>query len=222
MAASHPTFLELMDRVRQGSAEAGQELYDRYGHHVLRVVRHHLPEKLRPKFDSLDFAQDVWASFFAAQTGDQKFDTPVALAVFLAEVARNKVAGEFRKQLQGKFHNVNHEKSLDGSARFHKRKLIGREPTGSQAALANEAFERMAEGQPAAYRRILELLHQGHTHVEIAAALGVNERTIRRLLLRLQRSMTNEPEGPSGITTGRRIRRQSGPGLHGIPDAGSD
>src|SRR6202022_1858906 len=102
----------------------------RYGHHILHVVRRKLHSKLRPKFDSLDFGQDVWASFFAAEPHDQRFESPSALAAFLAQVARNKVAEAFRTRLQRQKYNLNRENSLDGSAAFHAETLVGPDPTG--------------------------------------------------------------------------------------------
>jgi RNA polymerase sigma factor (sigma-70 family) len=183
---SPSNFKALMDRVREGSPEASRELYDRYGHHILHVVRRKLHSKLRPKFDSLDFVQDVWASFFAAEPREQRFESPSALAAFLAQVARNKVAEAFRTRLQRQKFNLNRENSLDGSAAFHAESLVGPDPTGSQLAVANETYDRLTQGQPAHHRRILELLHQGHTHLDIATSLGVNEKTIRRLIRKLQ------------------------------------
>src|SRR5262249_44175004 len=56
-------FAALMQRLAGGSQEAARELYDRYGPHIRRVVRRRLIPALRPKFDSIDFEQDVWKSF---------------------------------------------------------------------------------------------------------------------------------------------------------------
>jgi RNA polymerase sigma-70 factor (ECF subfamily) len=186
MAESLQTFQDLMERVRQGSPEASQQLLDRYGHHILHVVRRTLHAKLRTKFDSLDFVQDVWASFFTGPQVDMRFETPEGLAAFLAKVARNKVVEAFRQRMQGQKYNVNRENSLDGSAAFQVERLVGADPTGSQLAVANEAYEGLTRGQPDHYRRILELLQQGHTHQEIAEALGLNEKTIRRLIRKLE------------------------------------
>jgi RNA polymerase sigma-70 factor (ECF subfamily) len=159
-------------------------------------VRRRLHSKLRPKFDSLDFVQDVWASFFAitaaarAAGGEaanaQQFDSPSALAAFLAKVARNKVAEACRTRLERAKHDVNRENSLDGSAAFQVKMLRGPDPTGSQVAMANEAYRRLTSDQPSHHRRIMELLHQGFSHQEIAEKLGVNEKTIRRLVRKLQ------------------------------------
>ena len=116
----------------------------------------------------------------------QKFETPSALAAYLTTVARNKVAEAFRTRLRRPTYNVNRENSLDGSAAFHAKTLIGRDPRPSQTVAAQEELSKMMKRQPAPYRRILELVQQGLTHEQIAAALKVNEKTIRRLLRKLE------------------------------------
>jgi RNA polymerase sigma-70 factor (ECF subfamily) len=186
MAECLQEFQELMERVRQGSQEACQELYQLYGHHILHVVRRKLHAKLRPKFDSLDFVQDVWASFFADQVRERTFSTPEELIAFLASVAQHKVIDAFRQRMQRQKHNLNREHSLDGSAAFHVEKLTGPGPTASQVAVAKETYDQMTTGQPDRFRRVIDLLRHGHTHKEIADALGVNEKTIRRLVDKLK------------------------------------
>src|SRR5262249_14283511 len=64
MVDSQQELRGLMERIRAGSQEAARELCDRYGSHILRVVRRKLDKKLRSKFDSVDFLQSVWTSFF--------------------------------------------------------------------------------------------------------------------------------------------------------------
>ncbi len=57
-------FCTLMRRVGEGSEDAAWELVTRYGEDIRRAVRRVLNVKLRPKFNSLDFVQLVWKSFF--------------------------------------------------------------------------------------------------------------------------------------------------------------
>src|SRR4051812_39041854 len=94
-------FSTLMQQIREGSEAASRVLVDRYGTHVLRIVRRKLNSALRPKFDSQDFVQAVWASFFAFRTNFFHFDSPRQLAAFLTELAQNKVIEAVRKRLQG-------------------------------------------------------------------------------------------------------------------------
>src|SRR5438093_3787651 len=84
MAGTQGEFTALMERVRRGSNGAAEELVARYGAHILRVVRAKLSKKLRPKFDSADFVQSVWASFFGGGSDIQEIRQEDGLAAYLA------------------------------------------------------------------------------------------------------------------------------------------
>jgi len=49
----------------EGSEDAAREFVATYGPPILRVVRRQMNKCLRSKYDSIDFEQSVWASFFA-------------------------------------------------------------------------------------------------------------------------------------------------------------
>src|SRR5512147_939448 len=87
----------LIDRIRAGDEEAARELLGRYEAQVRLVVRRQLPRILRPRFDSLDFLQSVWGSFFhRVRTGPTDIEDEKNLVAFLAWAARNKVIDEYR------------------------------------------------------------------------------------------------------------------------------
>src|SRR4051812_9555119 len=69
-------FQDLLREAQAGSPEAARELYDTYVAHVLRCVRNRMWHRLRSKFDSQDFVQQVWASFFVGDTKPPDFATP--------------------------------------------------------------------------------------------------------------------------------------------------
>lgn len=189
MPESPNEFGDLMQRLREGSEDAARELLERYGEHILRVVRRKLHRKLRSKYDSVDFVQAVWSSFFAAAPRKYTFDHPQALMAFLVTLAQNKVVDAVRERFQTKKRNVNREHSLDGSVAVEAAGLAAREPRPSQVAAANDEWSRLLTELPARYQRVLVLLREGHTQKEIAEELGVNEKTIRRVLDKL----TEEP-----------------------------
>src|SRR5581483_11639550 len=106
-------FDDLMRRLRDGSEDAARELLHRYGDAILRVVRRKLSRELRSKFDSVDFVQAVWASFFTGTPRQRRFDHPQALMAFLVTLAQNKVIDAVRQRMQTQKHNVNRERPLD-------------------------------------------------------------------------------------------------------------
>jgi RNA polymerase sigma-70 factor (ECF subfamily) len=184
-------FADLMQRLREGSEDAARELLDRYGEHILRVVRRKLSRELRSKFDSVDFVQAVWASFFAGLPRRRRFDRPQALMAFLVTLAQNKVIDAVRQRMQTKKYNVNRERPLDGAAAAEAAAVAAREPTPSQQAVAKDEWQHLLADLPAHYQRMLVLLREGHTQKDIARELNVNEKTVRRVLDKL-----NEEPGP--------------------------
>ena len=171
-------FRDLMRRVREGSEEAAWELVRCYGGYVRRAVRRVLSQKMRAKFDSLDFVQLVWRSFFRARDEADCFEGPQHLVVFLAGVASKKVQSECRRRLSTEKYGVEREvqmRHLDG-------RDVPRQAEAVDIAIAQERWERFLEGQPARYRRILALKLQGHTPAEIGTILDLDPQTIRRFL----------------------------------------
>src|SRR5246127_2015445 len=85
-------------RIQAGDEEAARELLRRFEAEVRLVVRRQLPRLLRSRFDSLDFLQSVWGSFFRRmRTAPTEFEDSRHLVAFLARAAKNKVIDEYRR-----------------------------------------------------------------------------------------------------------------------------
>lgn len=179
-------FRELMERVRAGSPEAVQELIDRYGALILRVIRRRLHKKLRSKFDSQDFSQDVWASFFAIPPEQFTFERPDILVRFLARMASHKVYDVLRQRLDSQKHDLRREVSMEGPAGRLVEEMPGCDPTPSQVAIAEEEWEKLMARQPSdCHRTILVLRRRGNTQEQIAAKLGLEVKMVQRVLQKL-------------------------------------
>jgi RNA polymerase sigma factor (sigma-70 family) len=187
MLAKNDEFATLVCRIREGSEEAMLELVEKYGDHVYRAVRRKLNRAIRAKFDSGDFVQAVWASFFENRERLLDFPSPRHLVQFLARVAQNKVIDEIRRRLVLQENNVNREVPLDrSSARWS---LVSRGPTASEVVMADECLQQMIVGRSARLRQVVELKKSGATHLEIAEVLGVDPKTVQRVLQRLHREV---------------------------------
>ncbi len=179
------TFSQLMDQLQHGSQDAAWELIEVYGPHVRRYVRRTLTSDMRSKFDSIDFAQIVWASFFREPQRIRELTTPQQLLGYLATMARNKVISESRRRLDTLKHDVRREVSLECTDSGAARALHSHDPSPSSVAVARERWNRLVGNQPDDVRRILELRFAGETYDEIARRLDMNEKTVRRTLARL-------------------------------------
>lgn len=185
-------FRRLVELYRAGDPEALANLYARYGGVVRAAVRRRLPDGLRKEYDSTDFAQDVWASFFTRPPAQARFDTPAALGGYLAGVARNKVAEACRRRFQSAGRDIAREQPLVCAADGSDVPVPGREATPSQCAIADEQYDALTDQLPAPHRRVVDLLRAGFTQAEIAKKLGMSERNARRVVERLRELFEDE------------------------------
>src|SRR5436305_1916444 len=114
MLSQEVEFRELLQEIQNGSQEAARVFLDRFGGHILRVIRRRLDQKLRSKFDSSDFLQDVMVSFFENPPPPDAFAGSAALFKYLTIMARNKVVSAVRGRMNVQKRNINRENSLDG------------------------------------------------------------------------------------------------------------
>jgi len=176
----------LLERIRAGDEVAARELLARYEAQVRLVVRRQLPKLLRSRFDSLDFLQSVWASFFRRMTaGHERFEDPRYLVAFLAQAAKHKVIDEYRRAASQK-QDMRREEPLWPTG-LRRTEIVAEKDSPSELAEANETLGRLRDLLPESRREILGLRVEGHSSREIADRLGLSERTVRRILEDLRR-----------------------------------
>jgi RNA polymerase sigma factor (sigma-70 family) len=177
-------FVDLFERVVAGNREAALEFHALYANYILHAVRKKLHKRLRSKFDSLDFVQDVWASFFEDLPNKLAFDGPDALVAFLTTVAHNKVVQAMRTRFETQKYDVHREISLEvfpkGGDAF-----AALQATPSEIFMSEEEWIQFLEKQPLVHRRIFLLLREGKSSVIIAEELGISKRTVNRVLRNL-------------------------------------
>lgn len=177
------SFFILIQQVRQGSQEASRELAETYGSHVRRAVRQKLGRHLRSRYDSLDFVQNVWASFFCDPASAPALETPAQLVAYLCRLAQNKVIDEVRRS-QTQKGDIDREQHVDRPDEFAP--VYGRDPTPSAVAVFRERYDALVTRQPEEISQAAQLRYEGATYEEIAERMNVSERHVRRALDRLQ------------------------------------
>lgn len=181
---------DLIAQYQNGCAEAGQRLWDLFGILVRRAVRRRLPQELRPVFDSEDFTQQVFASFFDGIGQIPGMDNPAQLIAYLQAMAHNKVVEECRRRMTGVRRNEMGTCSLDTSA-FTRSPVADKDAaTPSEFAIGQELLDRCRAELPEEYRRIVEMRADGLTYKEVGLALGLHENSVRRIMSNLYHRMT--------------------------------
>lgn len=184
---------EFLLRIQAGDDAAARELLQRYEPEVRLVVRRQLPKLLRSRFDSLDFLQSVWGSFFRRmRDAPTAFEDSRHLVAFLARAAKNKVIDEYRRAASLK-QDMHREEPLwvDG---MRPREVADPVDSPSEVAQAHEVLGRLRELMPRERQSILELKAEGLSSRDIGERLGISERTVQRVLEDLRRRMESEWE----------------------------
>ncbi|MEO2012996.1 MAG: sigma-70 family RNA polymerase sigma factor [Fuerstiella sp.] len=184
-------FRTLLRRVAAGESAATETLISEYGRHILRAVRRRMNQGVRDQFDSQDFEQAVWASFFGHISVVERIDSETHLAAFLMRMASNKVIDAGRRAQVRPVQNATHDEMGD-VVTDHRRRIS--QPTPSQFAVAKEQWGHIAKDEDDRHLRVLKLKRAGATQVEIAAAMGISERHIRRILSRISQKASSDTE----------------------------
>lgn len=183
------TFLELIENLEDQQDWAVQELIDRYGAHILRVVRRHLGQKMRIRFDSEDFVQAVWATLFVKPTAFEHIENEAQLKAFLTQIAFHKVIDERRANTMTQKRDLKREFSLNGRE-FENHQPPNTDATPSQNLIADEELQKIQAELPEKLQWMIECRLRGMTFQSIAEQGGVHERTVRRVFERVRRRIS--------------------------------
>jgi RNA polymerase sigma-70 factor (ECF subfamily) len=178
-------FTDLMVRARSGDPAAIGDFLSQFEREVRVMVRARLPRRLRTQFDSNDFVQEVWQSFFLDwERKPRDFANMDHLRGYLAGVVRNKVLEQHRRLTKTEKYNLAREERLyvRRGDREVVRDVASADPSPSETAQADDRLEQLTAGRSQREIEVLMLRRQGLTHGEIAARTGMNERSVRRVI----------------------------------------
>jgi len=139
--------------------------------------------RLRTQFDSQDFVQMVWASFFDRPDELAALRSPHQFSAWLAAITRNKVIDEVRRRVHSQSKSTTKEVRVDHMP--EEMSLTSADPSPSAVAIARERWEQLVSKQPAHVKRILEMRLMGATYQEIADSLDLHERSVRKVIERM-------------------------------------
>lgn len=172
----------LLRRWLVGDEQAAAELWQRHVVRLTGLARKILAHDLARQHEAEDLVQSVYLRFFAAaRTSALDITDNDDVWRLLVAILRNKVR-DHRKHRQALKRKADSPETATGVL----AKLEDRQPTpGDQAAVADETNQLCTVVRPC-YRRIVTLRLEGWKVEEIAALTHNHERTVRRVLKRVQ------------------------------------
>ena len=174
---------ELLRRAKAGENAAIRDFLERFEREVRTMVRCRLPKKLRSQYDSADFVQSVWQSFFV-DSDSREFANVEHLRGFLFGMVRNKVREQHRRLTRTEKYDLAREERLyvRRGDREVPREVVSPDPSPSQAVQATDRMAQLTAGRSPLEIEVLTLRRQGLTFAAIAELTGINERTVRRMI----------------------------------------
>ena len=173
---------DLLQRWLEGDEEAAAELWQRHVARLTGLVRKHLSADLARQVDPEDVVQSVYLRFFAAaRTSGLEFKDSDDLWRLLVTIMRNKMRDQHKRQMAQK-----RKADPADDAAANLAGLQDRQPSPGDQAAQTDELRRLLRAFHPCYRRIVALRLEGWKVEEIAAHTAIHERTVRRVLKRVQ------------------------------------
>ena len=173
---------QLIEGVRAGRPESLHTFFSRYGPALERLAARAIEPGLRRRFGPETIAQSVCRTFLRRAAGNEfELADGDSLWRLLCAIALTKVREKARFHLRQK-RGVNREVPLRSAAAL----AFNSGPSAEDEVLFADQFEHILETLEDEQRQILELRLEGLTQEEIATRMACSERTVRRLLRRLE------------------------------------
>lgn len=177
-----------MERWRNGDEYAAEVLHNRYVAKLLNLVGRHLANRFNPRLAADDVVQSVFGSFFhGAKEGRYEFECENDFWKLLLTMALNKVRNTVRhhqtqkRDLSKESFSTNSAGAEGIVAHLRSPQRVAREYLEFLECL-DELFEHLSPRE----QKLLRYQVEGYTQQETAEKLNVNERTIRRMILRIR------------------------------------
>lgn len=179
----------LLEAWQRGNQHAADMLVQRYLVRLTALARSRLSHKLRRRVDPEDVVQSAWRSFFvAAQKPGALCASDDNLWPLLLTFTLRKMANTADHHTAQRRDPANEVSWADSS---WSAEIIAREPSPQTAAELVDEVETLLSQFDLRDRDILVRRFQGETIEEIVAAIGVSDRTIRRVLERARGWLQN-------------------------------
>jgi RNA polymerase sigma factor (sigma-70 family) len=192
MAEEEQRWQRLIHGLRAGDCVVVQEFCEQYGALLHRLADKHLPHGLRRRVGPEDVVQSACRTFLRrAQGGEFQLGDSEDLWRLLCAITLTKVREQARFHLRKK-RGLDQEVAPgpnDSAGSFLQPAAAG--PSPLEAAEFADQFQKLLASLDEEERQVVDLKLQECTNDEVAERLGCSERTVRRILKRVQSQLAH-------------------------------
>lgn len=185
----------VMQRLSIGDASAASEVFNRYSGQLIQLAQQRLNWRLRRKLDPEDVVQSAFQSFFRLHSEEKThFENWSALWGLLSLITLRK-CGRKLEYFKAACRDIDEENSSCLNARMLEDsrsdwEAVASDPTPAQAAILTDTLQVLLSQLSEQERKVATLCLQGYPVSEISAQIGRSERTVQRILERLEADLT--------------------------------
>jgi RNA polymerase sigma factor (sigma-70 family) len=182
---------KLLRGLRDAQPWAVEQFYMEYAAALESLAAKHLSSPIRRRVGPEDIVQSACRTFFRrAKEGQFQLDDSESLWRLLTAITMAKVREQTRfhlRQRRSMKGETEPDSNLDGST---APMPISTEILPEAAAEFNDQFKRLIRSLDAEEQQVVHLKLQQFTNDEVASQLGCSERTVRRLVKKIQGRLT--------------------------------
>jgi RNA polymerase sigma-70 factor, ECF subfamily len=189
MAEEGDRWQQLIQGLRAGDRAATQAFWDQYGELLHHVAQKHLSGGVRRRVGPEDVVQSACRTFLRrAKGGEFHLEDSEGLWRLLCAITLTKIREQTRYHMRQK-RGLDQEVQAGGLAGQDSIAPFDVEataPTPAEAAEFADQFQQLLASLDDEERQIVDLKLQEFTHEEVAEKLACSERTVRRVIKRIQ------------------------------------
>jgi RNA polymerase sigma-70 factor (ECF subfamily) len=173
--------------LRQGQPQVLSDFWHHYGPMLERLADKNLGKGMRARLGPDDVVQSVCRTFFRrAQEGQFTFEDQDTLWRLLVAITLTKVREKTRYHMRARRGMQMETPLAGGDESGAGLGLAASGPSPDELAEFSDLLEATLAGLDEEERQVLQLKLQDLTHEETAERMGCSERTVRRMLKKVQ------------------------------------
>ena len=184
-------------RFQAGDAQVLEQFWNEYGPLLHNIASKQMAERLRRRIGPEDVVQSACRTFFRrVQGGQLKLEDSESLWRLLCAITLTKIREQARFHSRKKrgMDQEMHAAPAAGDSSASAFQPTDPNPTPAEAAAFGDQFQQLLDSMDEEERQIIDLKLQEFTHEEVAAQLGLSERTVRRIFKRVQSKLARSLE----------------------------
>jgi RNA polymerase sigma-70 factor, ECF subfamily len=193
---SDEDWLKFVRGLSEGQPWAYDQFWARYGKRLEAVTAKHFPPGLNRRLEPQDIVQSTCRSFFMRMVdGRLTVGDADGLWGLLCAIALNKTRMKQRFHLAQR-RAINRERDPNSNTTESEPAFdpSSSEDSPEEPAIFSEQLELAMEMLDPIERKVLQLKLEDYTHEEIAEKIQRSDRTIRRVVVRIQEKLQNSFE----------------------------